>query len=262
MINVNMTDKAGVTLATAGKYCADNVKVTPSADILRKDEQAKTATPTTSSQDITPDAGKALSKVTVNPITAAIVGNLDASSFAASIVAAIEGKGVTVPSGAKLDALAALIESIQAGGDGSNIIVGSFILTEDLTTGSPLYIDVNFPKDEFPLMYCVFEDTSGLRYNDVSHTLPRARYVIAARTYSWQDTEYYPASGYNVAGIYTMKYIGGLVTHTNNGYSVSGGVYGSMDISLESNQIRFKATENGAPYLVGRTYRYILYWGD
>ena len=48
MINVNMTGKAGVTLATAGKYCADNVKVTPSADILRKDEQAKTATPTTS----------------------------------------------------------------------------------------------------------------------------------------------------------------------------------------------------------------------
>ena len=115
MINVNMTDKAGVTLATAGKYCADNVKVTPSADILRKDEQAKTATPTTSAQDITPDAGKALSKVTVNPITAAIVGNLDASSFAASIVAAIEGKGVTVPDGTLLDGMAALVEAIQGG---------------------------------------------------------------------------------------------------------------------------------------------------
>ena len=43
MININMTNKAGVTLATAGKYCDQNVKVTPSADILRKDEQAKTA---------------------------------------------------------------------------------------------------------------------------------------------------------------------------------------------------------------------------
>lgn len=127
MINVNMTDKAGVTLATAGKYCADNVKVTPSADILRKDEQAKTATPTTSAQDITPDAGKALSKVTVNPITAAIVGDLDADSFASSIVAAIEGKGVDVPSGAKIDALAALVEAISAGG-GAEISSGKFFI--------------------------------------------------------------------------------------------------------------------------------------
>lgn len=136
MINVNMTDKAGVTLATAGKYCADNVKVTPSADILRKDEQAKTATPTTSTQDITPDAGKALSKVTVNPITAAIVGNLDAPSFAASIVAAVEGKGVTVPDGTLLDGMASLIESIQAGGGGTlgefSVYTGSFTPTEDL----------------------------------------------------------------------------------------------------------------------------------
>lgn len=137
MINVNMTDKAGVTLATAGKYCADNVKVTPSADILRKDEQAKTATPTTSAQDITPDAGKALSKVTVNPITAAIVGNLDASSFAASIVAAIEGKGVTVPEGTLLDGMAALIESIEAGGVGGTdeyvIESGTFTPAEAIT---------------------------------------------------------------------------------------------------------------------------------
>lgn len=54
--------------------------------------------------------------VSVDAISSTYVGNLDASSFAASIVAAIEGKGVTVPDGAKIDDLAALIESIQTGG--------------------------------------------------------------------------------------------------------------------------------------------------
>lgn len=135
MINVNMTDKAGVTLATAGKYCADNVKVTPSAEILRKDEQAKTATPTTSAQDITPDAGKALSKVTVNPITAAIVGDLDADSFAPAIVSAVEGKGVTVPDGTLLNGMASLIESIETGGGGVDFAIGS-VTPADQTTYS------------------------------------------------------------------------------------------------------------------------------
>lgn len=51
----------------------------------------------------------------------------------ASIVAAIEGKGVTVPSGAKLDALAALIESIEAGGGGSGGLPSPFT---NITTGT------------------------------------------------------------------------------------------------------------------------------
>lgn len=47
----------------------------------------------------------------------------------AAIKAAIEGKGITVPSGTLLDGMAALIESIQAGGDW--IQLGSFILSSD-----------------------------------------------------------------------------------------------------------------------------------
>ena len=53
----------------------------------------------------------------------------------AAIKAAIEGKGVDVPSGAKLDGLAALIEAIQAGGvqigNFSTVKYGSFQLAED-----------------------------------------------------------------------------------------------------------------------------------
>ena len=46
----------------------------------------------------------------------------------AAIQTAIEGKGVTVPSGTLLDGMAALIDAIEAGG-GSSIITGSVIQT-------------------------------------------------------------------------------------------------------------------------------------
>lgn len=61
----------------------------------------------------------------------------------AAIQTAIEGKGVTVPSGTLLDGMAALIESIEAGGD-SSIITGSVIQTtqkESLLIGMK-YADV------------------------------------------------------------------------------------------------------------------------
>lgn len=49
----------------------------------------------------------------------------------AAIKTAIEGKGVTVPEATLLDGMAALIESIQAGGDfNSTIVKGSFTLSE------------------------------------------------------------------------------------------------------------------------------------
>ena len=62
---VSMISKSGVTLATKGKYCDKDITVFPKL-------QFKTATPTTSSQELTPDSGYAgLSKVTVEaaPLT-------------------------------------------------------------------------------------------------------------------------------------------------------------------------------------------------
>ena len=179
----------------------------------------------------------------------------------AAIQAAIEGKGVTVPSGTLLDGMASLIEGIEAGGS-NNIVAGNFTLVEVLTKASPLYIDVMFPKNEFPLMYCVYEDTSGLLYNDTSHTAERLRYLIGSKVNNTDSYTYYTISSSNKVNSYTMSYYGDTCHHLGNGYANSGGIYGTMDISLSNNQIRFKALVDGMPYLAGRTYNYILYWGD
>ena len=182
----------------------------------------------------------------------------------AAIQTAIEGKGITVPSGTLLDGMASLIESIEAGSTSNNIVVGSFTLSESLTTSSPLYIDVTFPKDELPLMNLVYEDTSNLLHNDTSHTASRLRSIIAIREKS-SSTNYHgfmAISSYNNASQYSMKYVGGKINYVNDDYPIAGGVYGSMTISLVAKQIRFKATSDGEPYLGGRTYNYILYWGD
>lgn len=45
----------------------------------------------------------------------------------AAVKAAIEGKGVTVPEGTKLDGMAALVEAIEAGGGASGITLGVYI---------------------------------------------------------------------------------------------------------------------------------------
>ncbi len=91
-INVSMTSPSGVTLATIGKYCEDNVNVTPvlqeksvspstSAQSIVADSgkvglsqvnvaaiqtEEKSVTPTAAVQAVTPTSGKYLSKVTVN----------------------------------------------------------------------------------------------------------------------------------------------------------------------------------------------------
>lgn len=49
-----------------------------------------------------------------------------------AIKAAIEGKGVTVPDATLLDGMAALIESIQAGGGGGNLVTGEVTFESDL----------------------------------------------------------------------------------------------------------------------------------
>lgn len=95
---------------------------------------AATVAPSTSEQTVCASGVYTTGEQKVSAITPSIVGNLDASIFAASTVAAIEGKGVTVPSGTLLDGMAALIESIEAGGGEVNVSTGSLIPVETTNT--------------------------------------------------------------------------------------------------------------------------------
>ena len=69
----------------------------------------------------------------------------------AAIKAAIEGKGVTVPDGTMLDGMAALIESIEAGGGeetlfGTYFETGSIIPASDITTDYTIQFQRNFSQ--------------------------------------------------------------------------------------------------------------------
>lgn len=64
----------------------------------------------------------------------------------AAIQTAIEGKGVTVPSGTLLDGMAALIDSIEAGG-GGEFYTGSFSYESDKTYP---YLSLELTGGKFP----------------------------------------------------------------------------------------------------------------
>ena len=88
----------------------------------------------------------------------------------AAIKTAIEGKGVTVPNTTLLDGMAALIESIEAGGD-SSIITGSVIQT--------------VKKDELLI---------GMKYADVLSKLNvDSASNILGFVYSLEHAEFYSA---------------------------------------------------------------------
>lgn len=80
-----------------------------------------------------------------------------------AIKAAIEGKGVTVPDATLLDGMAALIESIEAGGGGAVYTFGTFSLSSDTATkdyvlehglGVIPQIFILFPKRPSSIDYC------------------------------------------------------------------------------------------------------------
>ena len=65
-----------------------------------------------------------------------------------AIATAIEGKGVTVPEGTKIDGMAPLIEAIGAGG-GMNFVTGTFTTTDDITSNIVITHDLGVKPQLF-----------------------------------------------------------------------------------------------------------------
>ena len=76
----------------------------------------------------------------------------------AAIQTAIEGKGVTVPSGTLLDGMAALIESIEAGGGSGNFATGTFTTTDDITSNVVINHNLGV-KPKFIIILCTDDTT-------------------------------------------------------------------------------------------------------
>ena len=117
----------------------------------------------------------------VSAITPSIVGNLDASIFAAPIVDAVEGKGVTVPDGTMLDGMASLIESIEAGGSGGgggDFNFGGYLDITKATSGT----------------YTVTQDTKLVRINHGLSETPKI--ALALPEYDQSVTTNYRAFGF------------------------------------------------------------------
>ena len=87
-----------------------------------------------------------------------------------AIATAIEGKGVTVPTGTKLDGLAALVESIEAGG-GADISPWADMVTFSITPAEDLTGDIDFTsfipgRTSYPQIFILGQraNTSGSPY--------------------------------------------------------------------------------------------------
>ena len=184
---------------------------------------AATVAPSTSEQTVCASGVYTTGEQKISAITPSIVGNLDASSFAASIVAAIEGKGVTVPDGTLLDGMASLIESIEAGGGGglpspfTNITTGTFTLTSlayanayTITHGLgkvpklfAIYIDKSGNFSGGALDYVLYMDNSNTYFSDPGvgcgaarkyanvSVIKRSNVIISENTFTYNDSQSY-----------------------------------------------------------------------
>ena len=104
----------------------------------------------------------------------------------AAIKAAIEGKGVAVPEATLLDGMAALIESIEAGGSDygpfSKIIAGTYTPVEDMNA-------FNLPGVSYTNGYVL-----AIAYDSASGTITSGHFRVGIDAYITRVSRYYSST--------------------------------------------------------------------
>ena len=126
----------------------------------------------------------------------------------AAIQTAIEGKGVTVPSGTLLDGMAALIEGIEAGGGGGEIFGSNYFQSGSFTLSAPAAnytITHNLGRiPQYMLIFLGAEQSYSRRNNLLIFA---AKYIstvgdcsacVYGKTSSSNAAHYFSSSGYDL----------------------------------------------------------------
>ena len=181
-----------------------------------------------------------------------------------AIKAAIEGKGVTVPDATLLDGMAALIESIEAGGGGSfdlsnfmqNITdVISFSFTP--TRNGAVYNITKPSTNSIPRMGFVYADDISYAYN---------KSILCFWLYTAVDPYTDVSSGANLqAHIYTSN-SSSIAARMNNAFLLqNGNVNGCLSSGRGLNYISIKSqttANNKAEFKAGIQYNGFVFFGD
>ena len=122
----------------------------------------------------------------------------------AAIKAAVEGKGVTVPDGTLLDGMAALIESIEAGGGSGNFATGTFTTTDDITSNVVINHNLGV-KPKFIIVLC----TSNSTYSD-----SKPNWLCFYYLYQYSSTYY--GHKYQNPGVSAAGYAKGMISGSGN----------------------------------------------
>ena len=181
-----------------------------------------------------------------------------------AIKTAIEGKGVTVPDGTLLDGMAALIESIEAGGGGS-FDLSNFLqnITDVISFSFTPIIDgagYNITKpstNSIPRMGFVYADDISYAYN---------KSILCYWLYTAVDPYTDVSSGANLqAHVYTNN-SSSIGTRMNNALLIkSADKYGCLSSTRTSNHITIQsqtATNNKAEFKAGIQYNGFVFFGD